>query len=971
MEAQSTQANEPVDDGGFRVSEDMVGRVKGTGRPDLDEDEDDDVNDVSEQGSVLSDFEEEDDINEVVVGSMPLVIPTAVENNKSPRLLGSSIKDSLVEVQGNTKVDLSFGEGRLSLEHSVDGDFISPIVSSTLTGEESSQHLKTISKTDYLSESYKDGLSEPGSDSEVHFEQQLDNHTKEPNGGEPLNLEHPAHGDSFSPIAPSKLAEGKVEENNPPLQMFSKTYYLSESDEDVLFGPTPDLRVLFKETSGVPMDTVSTSVTKDNVPQSGEGAPQAIPSPKLDHVDAVTLRTGGPEVDSMSSVKRDVNETTRKKGTIMRLGSKEAEELLQLDLSKAGRAIFPSVKKSPKTNSVGWGVDDLGPDELSRYVETPEVKETYLDTVLDMEDVLLESDDNRRPSKNMFTNPKQKIERDGSLTASTSGISWGLGNRNSQLATNHLVEVAWVEVVGARQRRGGASFSERVVGVQEHTVYRMLVRGTDGQEWEIERRYRDFVFLYQQLNRTFPAESTVSLPTPWDRVRAESRKLFGNTSPNVVEVRSALIQVCLQSLLQAGPPLSTASPFLRFLFPTTWSVTQSTILPRASSENLRTSGSGLSLDEFGSEPGFSPRSDTTSVVADGGTPSSQSVFGKTIRLRLEVHKKKPLAQQMQSQHHSCAGCYRPLTFAVGFIPGLAQSLGLSGPRWCEYSGQLYCSSCHLNETAVIPAYAVQHWDFGLRPVSQLAKAYLDSIYDKPMLCVSAVNPYLYFRVPILVHLRETRKRLSRMLACIRCPSRSRIQGMVGSRRYLLESNDFYALRDLTDLSKGAFAGLPTYMNTLLEKLTVHIKCECSICHEMGEPCGAGKFCRDPLDIIFPFQDDGVVRCLICQLPFHKLCFRLIKICPSCSGESSLDIAEMSQAQQTSISDASNSASSLKTTPDALAPDASVQADRQSKIKVPNFLSGILKSKDSNSSREAIPDRQDSIVLDMISGPLEL
>jgi hypothetical protein len=43
------------------------------------------------------------------------------------------------------------------------------------------------------------------------------------------------------------------------------------------------------------------------------------------------------------------------------------------------------------------------------------------------------------------------------------------------------------------------------------------------------------------------------------------------------------------------------------------------------------------------------------------------------------------------------------------------------------------------------------------------------------------------------------------------------------------------------------------MNTLLEKLTVHVKRECSICHEMGEPCGAAKFCRDPLDIIFPFQ----------------------------------------------------------------------------------------------------------------------
>lgn len=187
--------------------------------------------------------------------------------------------------------------------------------------------------------------------------------------------------------------------------------------------------------------------------------------------------------------------------------------------------------------------------------------------------------------------------------------------------------------------------------------------------------------------------------------------------------------MCLQSLLQAGPPLSTASPFLRFLFPTTWSATQSAVLPRIPSDELLASGSR----EFGSEPAFSPRSDSTSLGADGDLdPNSgaQSVFGKTIRLNLEVHKRKTLAQQMQSQHHACAGCYRPLTFSVGLIPGLAQSLGFGGPRWCEYSGQLYCSLCHLNETAVIPAYVVQHWDFGLRPVSQLAKAYLDSIFDK-------------------------------------------------------------------------------------------------------------------------------------------------------------------------------------------------------------------------------------------------
>jgi len=196
------------------------------------------------------------------------------------------------------------------------------------------------------------------------------------------------------------------------------------------------------------------------------------------------------------------------------------------------------------------------------------------------------------------------------------------------------------------------------------------------------------------------------------------------------QVRSALITVCLQSLLQAGPPLSTASPFLRFLFPTTWSAPQSAVLPRAPSEDLRASGSHVSRDEFGSEPAFSPRSDTGADGDIDTNPGAQSVFGKTIRLKLEVHKRKPLAQQMQSQHYACAGCYGRLTLSVGLIPGLAQSFGFSGPRWCEYSGQLYCSSCHLNETAVIPAYVVQHWDFRLRPVSQLAKAYLDSIYDK-------------------------------------------------------------------------------------------------------------------------------------------------------------------------------------------------------------------------------------------------
>jgi hypothetical protein len=191
---------------------------------------------------------------------------------------------------------------------------------------------------------------------------------------------HPVTADSLLPTSPNTLAVEAVEENDQPLQTFSKTNFLSESDEDVLFDPRLDAKVLSKQPSGMPVDALGTSAGKVFIPESREVVPQDLRSPKLNHVGDVMLGLGsklgqdagadGLEVDSTSPVKLDVKETTRRKGAIMRLGSKEAEELLQLDLTKMGRAILPSVKKggtgakSPKTNGVGWGVDDLGPDEV-------------------------------------------------------------------------------------------------------------------------------------------------------------------------------------------------------------------------------------------------------------------------------------------------------------------------------------------------------------------------------------------------------------------------------------------------------------------------------------------------------------------------------------------------------------------------------------------------------------------------------
>lgn len=77
---------------------------------------------------------------------------------------------------------------------------------------------------------------------------------------------------------------------------------------------------------------------------------------------------------------------------------------------------------------------------------------------------------------------------------------------------------------------------------------------------------------------------------------------------------------------------------------------------------------------------------------------------------------------------------------------------------------------------------------------------------QPMLCVTAVNPFLLSKVPALLHIMSVRKKIGVMLPYVRCPFRRAINRGLGNRRYLLESNDFFALRDLIDLSRGVFAG---------------------------------------------------------------------------------------------------------------------------------------------------------------------
>ncbi|KAG9449864.1 hypothetical protein H6P81_009829 [Aristolochia fimbriata] len=498
-------------------------------------------------------------------------------------------------------------------------------------------------------------------------------------------------------------------------------------------------------------------------------------------------------------------------------------------------------------------LDCTAPNDRHDEVHKLDMDELYEEMVHDMEKVLLDSTEShvRRfsQSEKEYFSPRSQPLRDGSSTASTSGTD------DPYPSMRYSPKIEWVEVIGAKQRKGDVSFGERLVGVKEYTVYRIRVwSGKD--QWEIERRYRDFFTLYQQLKSLFK-EHGLSLPCPWSGVEMESRKIFGNISPNVVTERSALIQDCLRSILLPESPLGIPRCLV-------WFLSSSPVLPKPSIPS--TSGPQYSQKYFHYE--------NAETCTEG-----VSTLGKTISLLVDLHPHKSMKQMLEAQNYMCAGCHKHLEDANSLMKEFVKALVWGKPRLCEYTGQLYCASCHTNDTAVLPARVLHHWDFTLYPVSQLAKAYLESIYDQPMLCVSAVNPFLFSKVPALRHVMGIRKKLGSMVSYIRCPFRRSIQKGLGSRRYLLESNEFFALRDLVDLSKGAFSGLPILVENVSRKILEHITQQCLVCCDVGIACGARQACEDPSSFIFPFQEDEIKRCSSCNTVFHKPCYEKLAGCP--------------------------------------------------------------------------------------------
>jgi len=105
------------------------------------------------------------------------------------------------------------------------------------------------------------------------------------------------------------------------------------------------------------------------------------------------------------------------------------------------------------------------------------------------------------------------------------------------------------------------------------------------------------------------------------------------------------------------------------------------------------------------------------------------------------------------------------------------------------------------------------WDFSAHKVCAAARSYLETIRGAPVMCLGAVNPAVYTRVPLLASVRERRHKLAKLVPELRAFEEGRaLLRSVGPHAYLLEGSEYYAMRDLMDLSKGAaFARLPRWL----------------------------------------------------------------------------------------------------------------------------------------------------------------
>uniref|UniRef100_A0A8C7U9F8 Differentially expressed in FDCP 8 homolog n=1 Tax=Oncorhynchus mykiss TaxID=8022 RepID=A0A8C7U9F8_ONCMY len=223
---------------------------------------------------------------------------------------------------------------------------------------------------------------------------------------------------------------------------------------------------------------------------------------------------------------------------------------------------------------------------------------------------------------------------------------------------------------------------------------------------------------------------------------------------------------------------------------------------------------------------------------------------------------------LDRQDYRCAECRTPVSLRG--VPSEA--------RQCDYTGQYYCSTCHWNDTAVIPARVIHNWEFEPRKVCRSSMRYLALMLPRPVLKLREINPLLFNFVEELVEIRKLRQDILLMKPYfITCKEamEARLLLQLHDRQHFVENNDMYSLQDLIDISSGRLSCSLTEIHTTFAK---HIKLDCDRCQAKGFMC---ELCKEG-DILFPFDSHTSV-CHDCSAVFHRDCFYdNSTTCPKCA-----------------------------------------------------------------------------------------
>jgi len=185
--------------------------------------------------------------------------------------------------------------------------------------------------------------------------------------------------------------------------------------------------------------------------------------------------------------------------------------------------------------------------------------------------------------------------------------------------------------------------------------------------------------------------------------------------------------------------------------------------------------------------------------------------------------------------------------------------------FCYYTGKHYCSNCHNDDKALIPAKVVKEWDHKLYAVCKVAYNHIMKHLKDPLINLRTESPALYNQVISLGKVKELRTQAIMVAQFLRS-FHNAIQLLLPVRgcMHLIDCVHIYSIHDLHETHRSKLAPrLAHYLQTCLQHITV----TCESCRGKGYYC---ELCQTP-ELLFSFQTDQITKCKVCNVVFHQTC----------------------------------------------------------------------------------------------------